>query len=167
MAPSSKSTCRSRCVLAGACVFQDSTCLCQARPKMCESMPSEAKACCHTSRPRAWHRHVDPPSRRISYSEAAAHARSCCRKKFQCPSFKYDSTFLTCLSRAHSPPPGTGVSAYTAFPAPAATCPRQAASPSCGFYRPAARGRMQTCTAPRAPLAGEIVRLVHICTRDL
>ena len=45
-----------------AFVFQDSTCLCQARPKMCGSMPSEAKACCHTSRPRAWHRHVDPPS---------------------------------------------------------------------------------------------------------
>ena len=106
-------------------------------------------------------------ARRISYFETAAHARSCCRKKFRCPSFKYDSTFLTCLSRAHSPPSGTGFSAYKAFPAPAATCPRLAASPSRGFYRPAARGRMQTFTAPRAPPAGEIVRLVHICTRDL
>ena len=41
-----------------AFVFRDSTCLCQARPKMCGSMPSEAQACCHTSRPRAWHRHA-------------------------------------------------------------------------------------------------------------
>ena len=57
--PQLKSTCRSRYVLAGACVLQDSACLCQARPKMCGSMPSEAKACCHTSRPRAWHRHVE------------------------------------------------------------------------------------------------------------
>ena len=101
-----------------------------------------------------------------SRTETIVRARKS-RKKFQCPSFKYDSTFLTCLSRAHSPPSGTGFSAYKAFPAPAATCPRLAASPSRGFYRPAARGRMQTFTAPRAPPAGEIVRLVHICTRDL
>ena len=59
---------------------------------------------------KAEHICVTHPARRISYSETAAHARSYCCKKFQCPSFKYDSTFLTCLSRAHSPPSGTGLS---------------------------------------------------------
>ena len=134
---------------------------------MSGSMPSEAKACCRTSRPRAWHRHVDPPSPPQFLFRDRCTRKKLLSQKFQCPSFKYDSTFLTCLSRAHSPTSGTGFSAYKAFPAPAATCPRLAASPSRGFYRPAARGRMQTFTAPRAPPAGEIVRLVHICTRDL
>ena len=140
-----------------AFVFQDSTCLCQARPKM------------HAVTHRGQGLGTDMlthPAHRISCSETAAHARKG-HKKFQCPSFKYDSTFWTCLSRAHSPPSGNGFCAYKVFPAPAATCPRLAASPSRGFYRPAARGRMQTFTAPRAPPAGEIIRLVHICTRDL
>ena len=167
MAPSSKSTCRSRCVLAGALSFKTQH-VCAKPGRRC------VEACRAKRRHAVTHRGqglgtdmLTHPARRISYSETAAHARSCCRKKFQCPSFKYDSTFLTCLSRTHSPPSGTGFSAYKAFPAPAATCPRLAASPSRGFYRPAARGRMQTFTAPRAPPAGEIVRLVHICTRDL
>ena len=152
-----------------AFVFQDSTCLCQARPKMCGSMPSEAKACCHTSRPRAWHRHVDPPSPpHFLFRDRCTHKKLLSQKVpvlvVQVP-LAISATFLTCLSRAHSPPSGTGFSAYKAFPAPAATCPRLAASPSRGFYRPAARGRMQTFTAPRAPPAGEIVRLVHICTQ--
>ena len=109
--------------------------------------------------------------RRTRYPMRKSHRDRCAHKKksqkVPVSVVQVRLNFLACLSRAHSPPSGTGFSAYKAFPAPAATCPRLAASPSRGFYRPAARGRMQTFTAPRAPPAGEIVRLVHICTRDL
>ena len=103
MAPSSKSTCRSRCVLAEPLSFKTQH-VCAKPGRRC------VEACRAKRRHAVTHRGqglgtdmLTHPARRISYSETAAHARSCCRKKFQCPSFKYDSTFLTCLSRAHSP----------------------------------------------------------------
>ena len=118
---------------------------------------SLAQTCCPTQ-PAAF-----PIPRPLHTQEVVVAKSSSVRRSSTTP----DLFFLTCPSLAHSPPSGTGFSAYKAFPAPAATCPRLAASPSRGFYRPAARGRMQTFTAPRAPHARKIVRLAHICTRDL
>ena len=138
-----------------AFVFQESTCLRQARPKMCGSMPSEAKACCHTSRPRAWHRHLDPPS---------PHAQEVVAAKSSSVRRSSTTQLFWPVFHGHIAPlqaPGflpTRLSRHRR---------RLAASPSRGFFRLAARGRMQTFTAPRAPPAGEIVRLVNICTRDL
>ena len=66
--------------------------LCLSRLNM--SVPSQAEDVWkHAERSEGMLSHIKA-NRRISYSETAAHARSCGRKKFQCLSFKYDSIFF-------------------------------------------------------------------------
>ena len=132
-------------------VFQDSTCLCQARPKMCGSMPSETKACCYTSRP---HRGqglgtdmLTHPARRISYSETTTHARSCRRKKLVTV-VQVLLSFLTFTGT--QPPSGTGSSAYKAFSGTGGDVSATRCEPFTRTLHAAARGSTQTSPAPRA-----------------
>ena len=63
------------------------------------------------------------PARRSSFSRDRCPRKMIVARQSVYPSFKYDRYFSDLFSRAHSPPPSTGFSAYKAFPVPVTLYP--------------------------------------------